>query len=94
MRIKEPNDLPACCLPAKNFLKKISGYLLPSLLDDQGFAFGDCHSQTGTDGRVEKVGVVGACIRFLEILRGEKKNKNWVRFLGSWECDPLMRRGK
>jgi hypothetical protein len=22
MRIKEPNDLPACCLPAKNFFLK------------------------------------------------------------------------
>jgi len=33
MRIKEPNDLPACCLPAKNFFLKISGRLLPSLLD-------------------------------------------------------------
>ncbi len=43
---------------------------------------------------MEKVGVVGACIRFLEILRGEKKNKNWVRFLGSWEHDLLMRHGK
>jgi hypothetical protein len=43
---------------------------------------------------VEKVGVVGECIRVLEILRGEKKKKNWVRFLGSWELDPLMRRGK
>ncbi len=43
---------------------------------------------------MEKVRVVGACNSFLEILRGEKKNKNWVRFLGSWQRDPLMRRGQ
>jgi len=80
------------CWP-RNFFKN-SGRLFPSLLDDRGFAFGDCHSQTGMNGRVEKVRVVGACIKFLEILRGEKKKKNWVRFLGLWEHDPLMRRGK
>jgi hypothetical protein len=69
------NDLPAYYVPAKKFFFKISSCLLPSLLEDRGFAFGDYHNQTGTDGRVEKVGVMGACIRILEILKGEKKIK-------------------